>query len=161
MQKAGSYQIQAIYLPNTNLFAESTSIPVTVTVTPLTAASFRVTPVVPYGHPGEPLSFEVTALDAQGQPLTNYTGSVVVTSPTDSRTNYPASVYASLKITEPPAQAPGFAKITAQSYTFTTADHGSHIFVGAVTFGKAGEESIQVSQANDLKVYGKTTFSIG
>jgi hypothetical protein len=161
LQTAGSYQIQAVYLPDTNLFSKSTSAPVTVTVTALTAASFRVTPVVPDGQPGEPMTFEVTALDPQGQPLTNYTGTVVITSPTDSRTNYPASVYASLKITEPPANAPRFAKITPQSYTFTPADHGSHIFVGAVIFGKAGAESIQVTQANDPKVSGKTTFAIG
>ena len=133
LQKAGNYRIQAVYQPNTNRFARSTSAPITITVTPLTTASFRVTPVVPDGQPGEPLSFQVTALDAQGQPLTNYTGTVAITSPTDSRTNYPASVYASLKIAEPPADAPGFAKFTPQSYTFTPADQGSHIFVNAVT----------------------------
>ncbi len=160
LQKAGNYRIQAVYRPNSNRFAGSTSAPITVTVTPLTAASFRVTPVVPDGQPGEPLSFTVTALDAQGQPLTDYTGTVAITSPTDSRTNYPASVYASLKITEPPADAPGFAKITPQSYTFTTADQGSHTFVDAVTFQKGGAESIQVTQANDPKVSGKATFAI-
>ena len=54
LKKVGTYQIEAEYLPNTNRFAESTSPPVTVTVTPLTAASFRVTPVVRHGHLGKP-----------------------------------------------------------------------------------------------------------
>ena len=68
LQNVGTYEIEAVYLPNTNRFAESTSAPVTVTVTPLTAASFRVTPVVRHGHLNKPMSFMVTALDAQGSP---------------------------------------------------------------------------------------------
>ena len=65
LKKVGTYQIEAKYLPNTNRFAESTSAPVTVTVTPLTAASFRVTPVVRHGHLGQPMSFTVTALNVK------------------------------------------------------------------------------------------------
>ena len=65
LQKVGTYQVEAVYLPNTNRFAESTSAPVTVTVTPLTAASFRVTPVVRHGHLAQPLGFTVTALNVR------------------------------------------------------------------------------------------------
>ena len=44
---------------------------------------------------------------------------------------------------------------------FTLADHGSHTFVGAVTFGKGGAETLQVTQANNHEVRGKSTFAIG
>ena len=162
LQKVGTYQVEAKYLPNTNRFAESTSAPITVTVTPLTAASFRVTPVVRHGHLGKPLSFAVTALNAQNQPVTNYTGTVVFTSPTDSWTIFPASVYRSLEHSRRRRSCPrAWRRFTPQSYTFTPADQGSHTFVGAVTFGKGGAENLKVTQANNPKVFGKTTFAIG
>jgi hypothetical protein len=106
------------------------------------------------------LSFEVTALDAHGQPLTDYTGTVVFTSPTDSWTILPAPAYKRLGIAEPSADSPGLANFDPASYTFTPADQGSHTFVGAVTFGKAGAETLQVTQADDPEVSGKTTFAI-
>jgi hypothetical protein len=160
LQKVGTYQIQAVYVPGTNRFAGSTSAPVTVAVTPLTAASFRVTPVASRGALNEPMSFEVTALDAQGQPLTDYTGTVVFSSPTDSWSLLPASEYARLGIPEPSPDSPVLASFAPQSYTFTPTDHGSHTFVGAVTFGKGGAETLQVTQADDPKVRGRTTFAI-
>ena len=70
-------------------------------------------------------------------------------------------MYASLGIGAPSPDTPGLAKFSPASYTFTPADHGSHTFAGGVTFGKAGAESIQVTQANDSKVQGKATFAIG
>jgi hypothetical protein len=160
LQKPGVYQLQALYLPGTSRFAESRSAPVTVTITPLSASSFRVRPVARFGARNDPMSFQVTALDAQGQPLTDYTGTVVFTSPTDSLPNLPASVYTRLGIGEPSPATPGLASFALPSYTFTPADHGSHMFVDAVRFGKPGAESIQVTQANDPKVTGKATFSI-
>src|SRR5262249_38663469 len=36
----------------------------------------------------------------------------------------------------------------------------AHTFMGAVTFGKAGAETLQVTQADDPKVRGRTTFAI-
>ncbi len=161
LQALGTYQIRAAYMPGTNRFAGSTSVPVTVNVTPLTAASFRVTPVVSHGVLNEPMSFEVTALDTQGRPLTDYTGTVVFSSPTDSWSMIPASQYAKLGIPEPSLDSPILATFAPQPYTFTPADHGSHTFVGAVTFGKGGAETLQVTQADDPEVYGKTTFAIG
>jgi Bacterial Ig-like domain (group 3) len=160
LTKVGTYQIVAEYVPNTNSFATSTSPPVDITVTPLTAASFRVTPTVPHGHIGVPLSFNVTALSAQNQPVTNYTGTVVFSSPTDSSTIFPASTYKSLNTPAPSPLLLGLASFTTQSYTFTLADHGSHTFVGAVTFGKGGAETIQVTQANNHIVHAKATFAI-
>ena len=160
LQQIGTYQVQATYVPSSGRFAGSTSAPVSVTVTPLTAVSFRVTPVVSHGDLNQPLSFEVTALDAQGQPLTDYTGTVVFTSPTDSWTILPAPAYKRLGIAEPSADSPGLATFAPASYTFTTADQGSHTFVGAVTFGKAGAETLEVTQADDPEVSGTTTFAI-
>ena len=122
LQKVGTYQVEAKYLPNTNRFAESTSPPVTVTVTPLTAASFRVTPVVRHGHLGKPLSFTVTALNAQKQPLTNYTGTVVFTSPTDSWTIFPKHEYATLGLIGAAGRVTLLATFNPSAYTFTPAD---------------------------------------
>ena len=102
LEKVGIYHVQATYVPDTNRFARSVSAPVTVLVTPLTAASFRVTPVVRHGKLNKPMSFVVTAINAHGQPVTNYSGTVIFTSPTDSWTTFPASVYASLHISAPP-----------------------------------------------------------
>ena len=161
LQKVGTYQIEAKYLPNTNRYAASTSAPITVAVTPLTAASFRITPQRGHGHLGGPLTFAVTALSAQNQPVENYTGTVALASPTDSWTIFPASVYRSLNTAPPSLLSPGLATFDPQSYTFTAADHGTHTFVGGVTFGKAGAESLKVTQANNPKVSGKFTFAIG
>jgi Bacterial Ig-like domain (group 3) len=161
LQRVGTYKVEAVYVPSTNRFAKSISPPITVTVAPLTAASFRVTPIVRHGHLGTPLGFTVTAVNAQNQPVTNYTGTIVFSSPTDSWTIFPKSVYASLGLSEPPAQSTGLASFNPQAYTFTTADHGSHTFVNAVAFGKGGAESLEVTQANNAKVSGKTVFAIG
>ena len=161
LKNVGTYPVEAEYLPNTNLFAESTSAPINVTVTPLTAASFRVTPVVRHGHLGKQLSFTVTALNLMKEPVTNYTGTVVFSSPTDSWTVFPKSVYASVGLSLPPPQSTGLATFNPQTYTFTPADHGTHAFFAAVTFGKGGAESLQVTQGNNSNVFGKTTFSIG
>jgi hypothetical protein len=161
LQKVGNYQVEAKYLPNTNVFAESTSAPTPITVTPLTAASFRVKPLVRHGHIGALMSYSVTAVNARNQPVTNYIGTVVFSSPTDSWTVFPKAVYAGMNIPPPPPESTGLASFNPQAYTFTPADHGSHTFVAAVTFGKGGAETLQVTQANNPKVVGKTTFSIG
>ena len=160
LKKVGTHQIEAEYLPNMNRFAESTSAPITVTVTPLTAASFRVTPLVRHGHLGEPMSFSVTALNAQKQPLTNYTGTIAFTSPTDSWTTFPRTVYISLSISAPPVQSTGLASFPNLNYTFLPSDHGTHTFIGGITFNKGGAEILKVTQANNAKVFGKTTFAI-
>jgi Bacterial Ig-like domain (group 3) len=160
LPKVGVDQIQAKYVPNTNRFAESFSAPVTVAVTPLTVASFRVTPVIRHGKLNKPVSFEVTALNSHGQPMTNYTGTVAFTSPTDSSVTFPPAFYTNLHISASPPQTTGLATFTPQAYTFTTADQGSHTFFGAASFGKAGAETIKVSQANDPKVSGRATFAI-
>ena len=160
LRQVGTYQVQAIYQSRGGRFSGSTSAPMTVTITPLTAASFRVTPIVSHGALDQPLGFTVTALDVQGQPLTDYTGTISFSSPTDSWTILPAPVYKRLGISQPSPNSPGMASFSPSSYTFTTADQGSHTFVGAVAFGKAGAETLQVTQADDPEVTGETTFAI-
>jgi hypothetical protein len=161
LHKVGTYQIQAEFLPNNNRFAESASPPVAVAVTPLTAASFQVTPVVRHGHLGEPMSFIVTAVNGQKQPVPNYTGTIVLSSPTDSWTFLPRSLYVSLDLTPPSPQTTGLASFPATTYTFTRADHGTHLFTGGVIFGKGGAEVVEATQADNAKVKGKTRFAIG
>jgi hypothetical protein len=160
LQKVGFHQVQAKYLPNTNRFAKSLSAPITIAITPLTAVAFRVTPVISHGKLNKPVSFSVTAVNAQDKPLSNYTGTVVFSSPTDTSTTFPPAFYTNLHISAYPPETTGLAVFPVQSYSFTTADHGSHTFLGGVTFGKAGAEQLQVTQANDPEVKGKATFAI-
>jgi len=169
LEKVGTYQVEAKYLPDTNRFAASTSAPVTVTVTPLTVASFRVTPLVRHGHLGEPLGFAVTALDSQKQPFTNYTGTVVFSSPTASSTTLPKALITELNSQAEgegqslgiPAASPASVSFATPLYTFTPADHGTHTFPGEVTFTKGGAETVKVTQADNTKVFGRATFAIG
>ena len=160
LTKIGAYQIEAVYVPSSSQISSSRSTPVTVMVNPLTAISFLVTPDVRHGYLGKPVSFTVTALGARKLPLTNYTGTIAFSSPTDSWTIYPTVVYTSLGTAPPPATSTGLASFPNQTYTFTPADHGTHTFVGGATFNKGGAEVLKVAQANNAKVFGKTTFAI-
>jgi len=161
LDQVGPYQIEAEYVPSGSRMSKSLAMPVSVMVSPLTATSFLVTPDVRHGGLNKPLGFTVTALDARKQPLTNYTGTIVFASPTDSWTTLPRGIYVTLSLTPPPPQTTGLASFPVTQYTFTPADHGTHHFIGGVTFGKAGAEVLKVTQANNQKVSGKTTFGIG
>ncbi len=171
LTKVGTYLIEADYIPGSSRMAKSVSALESVVVNPLTATSFLVMPGAKHGHLGQPLSFTVTALDAQRQPVTNYTGTVTFSSPTDSVTILPRGLLVSLnKSAEGEGidnflpllpQTTGLASFPVQQYTFTPADRGTHNFDGGITFGKAGAEVLRVTQSNDAKVFGKTTFSIG
>ncbi len=96
---------------------------------PAAATHFEV--ILPENVPvGLPTSVEVLALNANNQPVPNYTGTVSFSSSTDSTATLPAS------------------------YTFTStprrsADHGEHTF--QVTFDKTGAQSLTVADtANKL-----------
>src|SRR5205823_3951585 len=85
---------------------------------PAAAASFRV--AAPAGSTaGGAFAVTVTALDAYGNVVTNYAGTVSFTS-SDGRATLPAG------------------------YTFTSADAGAHTFAG-VTFVTAGNQSLTVT----------------
>jgi hypothetical protein len=160
LTKIGTYVVDAKFLPGGNRFGESIAPPVVVTVNPLKAVSFLVTPDRKYGHLNRPLSFTVTALNAEHRPVTDYTGSITLMSPTDSWTILPKQIYAKFAITPPPPQTTGLASFGTKHYTFTPEDHGTHHFIGGVTFGKAGAEILRVVQDDNKKVSGKTTFAI-
>jgi hypothetical protein len=72
---------------------------------------------------GQPFAVTVKALDAKGNVLTNYVGTVHFTS-SDTLANLPAN------------------------YTFTAADGGSHTFSG-VLFNTAGQQSLTVADLNN------------
>ncbi len=156
----GTNAVVADFIPTNHRAAGSESAAATVDIDPLAVKSFRVVPARPFGHPGEPMTFTVTALDAQGQPATDYTGTVLVTSPTDSNTLFPAHVYVSLGIKPPPPVTVGLATFQNQVYTFTTADQGTHTFVDGVTFNKGGAETVKVQQKNNSRIRGVATFAI-
>jgi protocatechuate 3,4-dioxygenase beta subunit len=156
----GTNTIVADFIPTNHRAAGSESATATVEVNPLAVKSFLVVPDQPFGHTGEGMTFTVTALDAAGQPVTDYTGTVLVTSPTDSNTVFPARVYVALGIKAPPLLTVGLATFQNQVYTFTAADQGTHTFVDGVTFNKGGAETVKVQQKNDSLIRGIGTFAI-
>jgi hypothetical protein len=160
LTKFGAYAIEADYVPGGSQASKSISNRVTILVTPLTAASFRVSPDFRRGHLGQPMSFTVTALDARKRPMPEYTGTVAFSSPTDSWTTFQPAVYASLGVSAPPPESTGLARFPSLTYTFSPADHGVHHFSGGVIFNKGGAEILKVTQANNAKVFGSTTFAI-
>jgi hypothetical protein len=52
------------------------------------------------------------------------------------------------------------AKFLSRTYTFTTADQGSHTFLDGVTFHKGGAQILKVDQATNTRIRGKATFGI-
>src|SRR5262249_37495752 len=95
----------------------------TVAVIPGGVVSFVVTGLAGSTAQGAPLSFTVSAYDAQGNLATNYLGTVIFTS-TDARATLPAS------------------------YTFTVGDAGAHTFTGLV-FDRAGTQPITVTDSSN------------
>jgi hypothetical protein len=160
LTQLGPNLVVADFIPTNQRVAGSQSAAATTDVVPLAVKSFRVVPARPFGHSGEPLTFTVTALDPHGQPATDYTGTVLVTSPTDSITVFPPHVYVALHLPPPPPVTLGLATFQNQVYTFTPADHGTHTFVDGVTFNKGGAEVVKVQQKDNSRVRGFATFAI-
>jgi len=82
---------------------------------------------------GSPLAVTVTAMDFQGNPVTQYTGTVHLTS-SDGQAVLPAD------------------------YTFTAADAGTHQFT--VTLKTAGSRSVTATDTADTSIAGSRTVSI-
>ena len=136
LTRGGTYVIQAQYVPAQTAFASSNS-QFNVTVAQPLVTSFRITAPQYFGAPGTPVSFAVTALDRAGQAVTDYTGTIDLFSPTDHS-----------------------AKLLAKTYTFTTADQGTHQFPGGITFHKGGAEVLKVEQMNNTKIFATQEFGI-
>jgi hypothetical protein len=132
----GTFEVEAQYVPPSRLFATSTE-RIKVEVAPPLVTSFLVHAPRYYGAPGTPVTFSVTALDRAGQPVPSYAGTIDIFSPTDHS-----------------------AKLPARTYTFTTADQGTHEFPDGITFHKGGAEVIKVDQVNNTRIVGKGTFGI-
>jgi hypothetical protein len=130
------YAVEAQYVSPQGMFASS-SARLDVEVSPPLATSFRIRAPQYFGAPGTPLTYSVTALDRFGQPLTNYTGTIQFFSSTDHS-----------------------AKFLTRTYTFTTADQGTHTFVDGVTFHKGGAERLKVNQLNNTHIVGSQDFGI-
>jgi hypothetical protein len=82
---------------------------------------------------GSQANVVVVALDADGRPVKNYTGTVALTS-TDSAATLPAD------------------------YTFTAADHGRHTFT--VTFGTSGSQTVTATDKADSTITGSSTVMV-
>jgi hypothetical protein len=131
-----TYVVQGEFIPGLLGYARN-STRLTVSTGPPVATAFRITAAHYFGAPGTPLTFTVTAVNRQNQPITGYTGTIDVLSTTDSA-----------------------GKASPRVYTFTTADQGSHTFVNGFTFHKGGAEILKVHQSNNTKVVGQATFGI-
>ncbi len=136
LDDSDSHEIQAQYVPAGHSFATSYAT-VSVSVMPAEVTSFRIHAPHFYGAPGTPITYSVTALDRAGQPVTDYTGTINIYSPTDHAAKFPA-----------------------RQYTFTTADQGTHIFPDGVTFHKGGAEVLKIDQVNNTQIQGKAKFGI-
>jgi hypothetical protein len=136
LREGATYQVLAQFIPAQPGYGRSSD-QLSVSLGPAAAASFRITAGHYFGAPGTPLTFTVTAINRQKQPVTDYTGTIDLASPTDRS-----------------------AKVAQKVYTFTTADHGSHTFVDGITYNKGGAETLTVHQANNTQIQGKATFGI-
>ena len=136
LNDGASHEIQAQYFPSSSLFSTSFA-DVSVSVAPAAVTSFRIKAPQFFGAPGTPVTFSVTALDRAGMPVTDYTGTINLYSPTDHAAIFPA-----------------------RQYTFTTADQGTHEFADGVTFHKGGAEVLKIDQVNNTQIDGKAKFGI-
>jgi hypothetical protein len=84
---------------------------------------------------GTAVSVTITALDANGQPVTGYTGTVHFTS------------------TDPSAMLP-------DDYTFTAADAGTHVFTAGATFFTAGNQTISATDTADATITGSASLTV-
>jgi hypothetical protein len=132
----GTYEVLAQYVSPHGRFAPS-STELTFTVGEPLATSLHITAPRYFGAPGTPLTFSVTAADRAGQPVTDYTGTINLFSPTDHS-----------------------AQFFPRTYTFTTADHGTHEFADGVTFHKGGAEVLKVDQISNTRIAGSQKFGI-
>src|SRR5579883_236388 len=129
LHRGVAYEVQAQYVSPQGIF-RSSSARLDVKIAPPLANSFRITAPQYFGAPGTPLTYSVTALN-HGRPVRDYTGTIQFFSPTDHS-----------------------AKFLTRTYTFTTADQGTHTFVDGVTFHKGGAEVVRVNQLNNTHIVG-------
>jgi plastocyanin len=86
---------------------------------------------------GSPFDVTVTAVDANGNTVTGYTGTVAFSS------------------TDP------FPAVLPANYTFTANDQGTHTFSGGVTLFTAGAQTLTVQDTTNTSLTGSATVSVG
>jgi hypothetical protein len=158
--RLGVSLVHAMYIPSSGHYVGSQSAAQGVNVVPATVTSFAITSDLYRSHPGKPVTFTVTALGPNHKPITNYTGVVQISTPTDNQTVYPASFYVNLGLSAPSPVTTDLANIPNPVYQFKPSDHGMHTFVGGITFNKGGAQILMVTQTNNMYVYGKATYGI-
>jgi hypothetical protein len=131
-----TYEVLAQYFSPQGRYAPS-SAELTFTVGEVLATRLLITAPRYFGSPGTPITFSVTALDRAGQVVTDYTGTINLSSTTDHS-----------------------ALFVPRTYTFTTADQGTHEFPDGVTFHKGGAELLKVDQVTNTRVSGSQRFGI-
>ena len=124
---AGSHSLTASYAGDTN-FTASTAPPVTLTVQSSAPATHLAVTAPASATAGMPFSVTVMALDASNNQLTGYAGTVRFAS-TDSQAALPST------------------------YTFTAADHGTHVFIG-VTLNTPGNQTITATDTTNVAITG-------
>ena len=107
----------------------------TVTVTPAAARTLKVGGTTNPTVAGAAHSVTVTALDADGNVATGYTGTIHFTS------------------SDAQAVLPG-------DYTFSAGDAGSHKFTGALTLKTAGARSVTVTDIAHSSIKGSQTITV-
>ncbi|MFA6305296.1 MAG: hypothetical protein WC651_01020 [Candidatus Gracilibacteria bacterium] len=103
---------------------------------PVSKLKFDNVPATVYA--GDSMTFNLTALDAQNQTVTDYKGTVKFS------INGSNAFYASLP----------------NDYTFTTNDVGAHAFSLASAFKQAGTYNVEVRDTTTPSVYGEYTFIV-
>jgi hypothetical protein len=156
----GVNEVQALYLPPSSDHATSRSAPQAVNVVPATVTSFAIVSSKYYANSGKPITFTVTALGPNHKPVTNFIGTIQISSPTDNQTKYSAHFYANLGISAPSPVTTGLADIPVATYTFKPGDHGSHTFTSGITFHKGGAQVLMVTQTDNNSVHGTATYGI-
>jgi hypothetical protein len=131
-----TYEVMAQYFSPHGRYATS-SAELDFTVGEVLATRLLITAPRYFGSPGTPITFSVTALDRAGQVVTDYTGTINLSSSTDHS-----------------------ATFVPRTYTFTTADQGTHEFADGVTFHKGGAELVKVDQVSNTRVGGSQRFGI-
>jgi hypothetical protein len=99
------------------------------------ASSLKVTPSSDSVVAGNPLTVTVTALDANGNIATGYTGTVHFSS-SDGKATVPVD------------------------YTFTATDNGVHVFTDGVTLRTAGSQTVTATDTQNGSINGSATVTV-
>ncbi len=130
-------------MPSSKRFAKSTSAPVTVTVNPVDGILLRVTPLARHGHLNQPMSLEPTGSGFPG-PTANQLhrhGCFHQPQVIPGR-SCRIRCMPSLMIAEPVPRDHRFGDLDHRDRTPSRpADHGSHTFVGGVTFAESRQRN--------------------